>query len=118
MPLTIGNLGAKPFSRADDIRALRIKVRNLALGGTYAAGGLTVTANQLGLSRVYGAISLQGGAPLAAGTSADGLIFLPNANYTALTVKLTESAAAASPDAEKGAEAVDVRNVLVAFIGN
>jgi hypothetical protein len=117
MPL-VATPGAKPFSRADDVRGLRFRVRNVALSGTYAAGGVAVTAEQLGMKRVYGGISLQGsGAPLAAGTSADGLIILPNSNFTQVTVKLTESAAAGSPDAEKGAEAVDVRSVLVLFIG-
>lgn len=118
MPLVATPSGVKPFSRADDIRSLRWRVRTVALSGTYAAGGDVVTAQELNLKNVFGGIVLSGTiVPLAALTSGEDLSITPNASFTQVTLRLYESAAAGTASAEKGAEAVDARNVVIAFIG-
>lgn len=119
MPLTATPSGTKPFSRADDVRSLRFRVKNVALAGTYAAGGDTVTAAELGLKQVYGGWPLTGSiVPTAAGTSAEDIGITVNAAKTVATIKLYEAAAAGSPHAENGAAAVDARDALLVFVGH
>jgi hypothetical protein len=50
MAATVTKPAGEP--RADDARALRLRIRSIALTGNYATGGETITAGQVGLKRI------------------------------------------------------------------
>lgn len=77
-------------TRADDVRALRFRVRDLTLSGNYATGGETVTAQQVGLKRIVYVTPMNVLIGGVAGTLASFSIASTN---TSFTVKQSEDAA-------------------------
>ena len=93
--------------RENDVRALKWRVRKLTSSGTYAAGGDSVTAAELGLKRILGVVNLSGVGAASTPTTAEAVCFTVAADGQSVTVRLYETGSAVSgPLAEKGAEAV------------
>jgi hypothetical protein len=101
-----------PFDRANDVRALKQRFRRITLSGTYETGGFTVTASELGLSRVAALLSA-GLAPAADQATANEWSYEISSDLETVTIFLYENAAAGSPSAEKtNSEAVITSQVL------
>lgn len=102
----------KPFPKANDIRSLKLRFRDITLSGTYETGGFTVTAAQLGLSRVGGILSA-GLAPASDQATANEWSYEVSSDFETVTFFLYENAAAGSPSAQKtNAEAPITGQVL------
>ena len=99
MPFTI----TQPFGRrADDARSLRLRLRRVTFSGNFtAASGEVITAQSIGFKRVFGAIPVNGLAPQSDQSTANEVSVLPASDFTSLTLKLYENAAAGSPSALK-----------------
>lgn len=107
MPLSLAVSTPALDGRENDVRALRWRVRTLTSSGTYAAGGDVVTAQELGLRRIVGALNLGGVAAASTPTTAEVPGFIVAADGLSMTVRLYETGGAVNgPLAEKGAEAV------------
>ena len=112
---------SKPFDRCDDVRALRRRFRDLTLSGTTTTGGFTVTAAQVGLSRIFG-VSGNGIAAASDQATANPWSYEVSADGQTVTFVLYElggTGAAGDPLAQKtNSEAVLTGQVLhVEFIG-
>jgi hypothetical protein len=120
MPLTF-TITKPPLAggRADDYRAFKRRVRRLTSAGTYAAGGAVVTAREVGLKKIVAVNLLNGHLAVASTpTTGEAVSVVVGADGLSATFRLNESAAAGSPFAEKGAEAVLTGQVIDAeFIG-
>lgn len=98
--------------RADDIRAMKWRMRDVTLTGTYATGGFSVTAAALGLKRITYVVQA-GMAPAADQATANEVSWELATNGTSVNFVLYENAAAGSPSAEKtNAEAPITGQVL------
>jgi hypothetical protein len=83
----------------------KVRTRDVAFSGSYAAGGDTVTASQLGLTKLY-FVNMQGAmAAASTPTTANEVSIIIASNGQSLAIRQYENAAAGSPSAEKGAEA-------------
>lgn len=108
----------KPFGRCDDVRALKQRTRTITPSGTYVTGGFTVTAAQLGLSKVFQVLGA-GLAPATGGATANEWAYTISSDKETITFFLYENAAAGSPSAEKtNAEApITGQALTLTFIG-
>lgn len=82
--------------RADDIRALRIRMRTLTFSGTYTTGGEVITSQSLSLKRILVVIPC-GTLVRGAGTAAGVLpVFDVSADGRTLNIRMGEDAAGAA----------------------
>lgn len=109
--------------RADDVRALRFRFRQLTFSGNYATGGETITARSLGLKRILmvipGNVLVRPAADTANGVLP---VFDLSSDGTSLTIRMLEDAAGAAGVAigqeKTNAEAYTAGSRLdVVFIG-
>lgn len=101
-----------PGGRADDVRALKWRMRDVTLTGTYDTGGFSVTAAALGLKRIVYVIEA-GMAPAADQATANEVSWELATNGSSVNFVLYENAAAGSPSAQKtNAEAPITGQVL------
>lgn len=112
----------KPTSRADDTRALKRRLRRLTFSGNYATGGETITAAQLGLSRIVAVNPMNAVVRGPAGVTGTIPVLDIASDQKSVTVRQLEDAAGASGTtvgAEKtNAEAYVANSFLdVEFIG-
>ena len=109
---------SKPFGRCNDLRALKWRFRDVTLAGTYETGGFTITAAEVGLSKI-GTVLSAGLAPAADQATANEWSFEVSSDLETVTIFLYENAAAGSPSAQKtNAEAPVTGQVLhLAFVG-
>lgn len=86
----------RPLVRSDDVRALRFRHRRLSFSGNYATGGETITANQLGLNRIYGILMLDSLIRAAAGVTGVEPVIDIAADRKSVVIRALEDAAGAA----------------------
>lgn len=82
--------------RADDIRALRLRYRDIAFSGNYATGGETISAASLSLKRILGVIPLDTLIRAANGVTGVQPVFDISADGRTLIIRALEDAAGAA----------------------
>ena len=82
--------------RADDVRALKFRLRKLSFSGNYATGGETVTAKVLGLKRISACVPLDSFIRAANGVTGVFPVFDVASNGEQVVIRALEDAAGAA----------------------